>query len=157
MWRSRVLIGVMLMTSTFALAQGGHRNPPKRPNPLSGMSGPTTVTGEGTTTPSGLRYWDLKSGTGPSAVKGKAVKVHYTGWLGSGRKFESSLETGQPIIFLLGAEQVMKGWDEGVEGMKLGGKRQLRIPPYLGYGARGSELVPPNSALIFDIEVVGVQ
>jgi FKBP-type peptidyl-prolyl cis-trans isomerase len=115
------------------------------------------VTGDGTTTPSGLRYWDLKVGTGAFAVKGKAVKVHYTGWLNSGRKFESSLQTGEPCIFLLGAGQVIKGWDEGIEGMRLGGKRQLRIPAYLGYGARGSEIVPPNSVLIFDIEVIGVQ
>jgi FKBP-type peptidyl-prolyl cis-trans isomerase len=121
------------------------------------MNGPTIVTGEGTTTPSGLTFWDIKIGEGAVATKGKAVKIHYTGWLENGKKFDSSLDVGRPVIFIPGAGQVIKGWEEGVLGMKVGGKRQLRIPPSLAFGPRGSELVPPNSTLICDVEVVGVQ
>ncbi len=82
--------------------------------------------------------WDIVVGTGATAVSGSQVKVHYTGWLVSGQKFDSSLDRGEPFSFMLGAGQVIKGWDEGVAGMKVGGKRQLRIPPTLGYGAEGS-------------------
>jgi FKBP-type peptidyl-prolyl cis-trans isomerase len=121
-------------------------------------SGPTKVTGDGTKTADGLQYWDIKVGTGPTAEKGQTVKVHYTGWLTNGQKFDSSVDRGQPFVFHLGAGQVIKGWDEGVAGMKVGGKRQLRIPPELGYGARGAGgVIPPNATLIFDVELLGVQ
>ena len=119
---------------------------------------PTKVTGNGKTTPSGLQYWDIKVGTGATAVQGKPVKVHYTGWLTTGKKFDSSVDKGQPFVFTLGAGQVIQGWDEGVAGMKVGGKRQLRIPPELGYGDKnvGNGLIPPNSTLIFDVELLDV-
>ena len=94
-------------------------------------------------------------GTGATAQAGQHVKVDYTGWLTNGKKFDSSVGTGKPIEVLLGAGQVIKGWDEGIAGMKVGGKRQLRIPPDLAYGAKGySGLIPPNSTLIFDVRLV---
>jgi FKBP-type peptidyl-prolyl cis-trans isomerase len=107
--------------------------------------------------PDGLEYRDIKNGTGAKAEPGKTVTVHYTGWLVSGEKFDSSVDRGTPFTFLLGAGQVIPGWDEGVAGMKVGGKRQLRIPPKLGYGARGVGSIPPNSTLIFDVELLGVK
>ena len=122
-------------------------------------SSPTKVTGKGKSTSSGLQYWDLKEGTGTSASAGKSVSVHYTGWLASnGKKFDSSVDRGQPFMFQVGAGQVIKGWDEGVSGMKVGGKRQLRIPPELGYGSRGAGgVIPPNATLIFDVELLAVK
>ena len=120
-------------------------------------SSPTKVDGKPTKTASGLEYWDIKAGTGDLAVKGKPVRVHYTGWLTSGKKFDSSVDRGEPFVFPLGGGQVIKGWDEGVAGMKVGGKRQLRIPPELGYGASGAGgVIPPNATLIFDVELLGV-
>ena len=125
-----------------------------RPN----TTAPTKVTGEPTKTPSGLNYWDIKVGAGPTAQKGQMVTVNYTGWLTNGKKFDSSVDAGRPFDFTLGAGAVIKGWDEGVAGMKVGGKRQLRIPPQLAYGGRGYPgAIPPNSTLIFDVELLGVK
>ena len=115
------------------------------------------------TLPNGLKYEDSKVGAGVVAVAGKNVVVQYTGWLNEagkkGKKFDSSLDHGgEPFTFALGAGQVIKGWDEGVAGMKVGGKRTLYIPASLGYGARGAGgAIPPNADLIFDVEVVGVK
>ena len=123
----------------------------------SNTSAPTKVAGNGTTAKSGLQYWDIKLGTGDEAVNGKPVRVHYTGWLTNGQKFDSSVDRGQPFTFRLGAGEVIQGWDEGVKGMKVGGKRQLKIPASLGYGARGAGgVIPPNATLIFDVELLGV-
>lgn len=109
------------------------------------------------TTPSGLKYVDVQAGTGTVAEKGKTVRVHYTGRLKDGTKFDSSLDRNEPITFTLGVGQVIKGWDEGISGMKVGGKRTLIIPPDLGYGARGAGgVIPPNAELTFDVELVGV-
>ena len=113
------------------------------------------------TTPSGLKYTDSQVGTGAEAVSGKAVSVHYTGWLdengNKGKKFDSSVDRGQPFQFKLGTGMVIKGWDEGVSGMKIGGKRTLMIPSELGYGPRGAgAAIPPNANLIFDVELLGV-
>ena len=112
--------------------------------------------------PNGLKYTDTKTGDGAMATSGNKVSVHYTGWLynngAKGAKFDSSVDRGQPFQFTLGAHQVIAGWDEGVAGMKIGGKRTLIIPPELGYGARGAGgVIPPNATLMFDVELLGVQ
>jgi peptidylprolyl isomerase len=112
--------------------------------------------------PNGLKYTDTKTGDGATATPGNKVSVHYTGWLynngAKGTKFDSSVDRGQPFQFTLGAHQVIAGWDEGVAGMKVGGKRTLIIPPELGYGARGAGgVIPPNATLMFDVELLGVQ
>jgi FKBP-type peptidyl-prolyl cis-trans isomerase len=121
-------------------------------------SGPTKVTGAPIKTASGLEYWDIKVGTGAVAQAGQRVKVDYTGWLTNGKKFDSSVGTGKPFDFLLGGGQVIKGWDEGVAGMKVGGKRQLRIPADLAYGAKGyPPVIPANSTLIFDVQLIDVK
>ncbi|MBU6260631.1 MAG: FKBP-type peptidyl-prolyl cis-trans isomerase [Burkholderiales bacterium] len=117
-----------------------------------------------TTTPSGLQYEDTTIGSGDEAVAGRRVRVHYTGWLhdpqaanSRGRKFDSSKDRGQPFGFGLGGGEVIRGWDEGVQGMKVGGTRVLTIPPELGYGARGAGgVIPPNATLVFEVDLLGV-
>ncbi len=111
------------------------------------------------TTPSGLQYEDTVIGSGSVATAGQRVSVHYTGWLYSngeqGGKFDSSKDRGQPFVFPLGAGHVIKGWDEGVQGMAVGGTRRLVIPPELGYGARGAGgVIPPNATLLFEVELL---
>ena len=109
------------------------------------------------TTDSGLRYEDLNEGTGASAKAGDSVEVHYTGWLTDGTKFDSSVDRGRPFSFQLGAGRVIQGWDEGVAGMKVGGKRKLMIPPELGYGPRGAgNVIPPNAELVFEVELLKI-
>ena len=109
------------------------------------------------TTPSGLQYVDHEIGTGAEATAGKSVDVHYTGTLTNGKPFDSSLTRGQPLTFRLGSGQVIAGWDEGIQGMKVGGRRTLTIPPELGYGARGAGgVIPPNATLVFEVELLGV-
>jgi len=110
------------------------------------------------TTNSGLKYVDLKAGTGQEAKAGNTVAVHYTGWLKNGNKFDRSRERGQPFTFQLGAGRVIKGWDEGVQGMKVGGKRKLIIPSDLAYGQRGAgNVIPPGAELTFEVELLKVQ
>jgi FKBP-type peptidyl-prolyl cis-trans isomerase len=116
---------------------------------------------EMTTTESGLQYADRGIGEGREAVSGDTVQVHYTGWLWvdgeRGSKFDSSVDRGQPFMFVLGAGRVIRGWDEGVAGMKVGGKRELIIPPDLGYGARGAGgVIPPNATLNFEVELINI-
>jgi FKBP-type peptidyl-prolyl cis-trans isomerase len=110
------------------------------------------------TTDSGLQYQDLVVGTGAEAKAGDTVSVHYTGWLTDGTKFDSSVDRNQPFQFTLGKGNVIKGWDEGVAGMKVGGKRRLTIPPSLGYGASGAGgVIPPNATLIFEVELLAIK
>lgn len=117
-----------------------------------------TSAAETITTDSGLKYADLTIGDGAEAERGSTVAVHYSGWLEDGTRFDSSLEHGQPIVFQLGSGQVIKGWDEGLIGMKVGGKRQLIIPADLAYGEQGAGgVIPPNATLIFDVELVDVR
>ncbi|HEX7508839.1 MAG TPA: FKBP-type peptidyl-prolyl cis-trans isomerase [Polyangia bacterium] len=114
-----------------------------------------------TTTASGLQFEDTTVGTGAEAVAGRTCEMHYTGWLwvdnAKGKKFDSSLDRGDPFSFALGAGQVIKGWDEGVAGMKIGGKRTLLIPSNLGYGTRGAGgVIPPNATLLFEVQLLGL-
>jgi FKBP-type peptidyl-prolyl cis-trans isomerase FkpA len=148
------IAGVVLLTA-LGLAQ----TPAHKPIPVPNTKAPTKVTGDGVRTASGLQYWDLKVGLGTLAKTGDQVKVHYTGWLTTGKKFDSSVDAHQPFDFTLGQGDVIKGWDEGVAGMKVGGKRQLRIPPELGYGASGTPggPIPPNATLIFDVRLLAVK
>jgi len=156
-----IIAGLFLLSAAVAQTKPTHKattttkkpTTAARPNP----NVPTKVTGPGTTTASGLQYWDIKVGTGPTATKGQTAKVQYTGWLTTGKKFDSSVG-GPPFEFPIGGGKVIKGWDEGVAGMKVGGKRQLKIPPQLAYGEKGYPgAIPPNSTLIFDVQLVGVQ
>ncbi len=118
----------------------------------------TPPAGNEVTMPSGLKYVDLKVGDGAVAEEGMTATVHYTGWLTNGTKFDSSVDRSQPFEFKLGAGQVIRGWDEGVKGMRAGGKRKLTIPPELGYGERGAGAsIPPNSTLVFEVELLGVK
>jgi len=108
-------------------------------------------------TDSGLRFEELTDGDGDLAADGHHVSVHYTGWLLGGDQFDSSLDRNQPFQFTLGKGMVIRGWDEGVAGMKVGGKRRLTIPPQLGYGARGAGgVIPPNATLVFDVELLAI-
>jgi peptidylprolyl isomerase len=109
-------------------------------------------------TATGLGYVDLVEGTGPRPKTGETVRVHYTGWLKSGQKFDSSHDRGQPLTFPIGRGRVIKGWDEGVGTMKVGGKRKLVIPAHLGYGAQGAGgVIPPGATLIFEVELLGIE
>ena len=115
-----------------------------------------------TTTPSGLQYEDTQAGTGASPARGQTCVMHYTGWLwvngAKGAKFDSSVDRGKPFEFPIGQGRVIKGWDEGVATMKIGGKRTLLIPAELGYGARGAGgVIPPNATLLFEVELLGVK
>ena len=138
MKKTVVLMSVILITAACAVAQSNMKE-----------------------TDSGLKYIDHQVGDGDEAVAGKTVEVHYTGWLyvdgERGAKFDSSVDRGEPFSFRLGASQVISGWDEGVQGMKVGGKRELIIPPDLGYGSGGAgSVIPPNATLDFEVELLRV-
>jgi peptidylprolyl isomerase len=144
---ARALGASLLLLSLVAYAEAAYAD----------TSVPSKTTGKPVTTASGLTYYDLKAGDGAQPKSGQRLKVHYTGWLTDGKKFDSSVDRGEPFSFVFGVGQVIKGWDEGVSTMRVGGKRQLRIPPELGYGKRGAAgLIPPDATLIFDVELIAV-
>jgi FKBP-type peptidyl-prolyl cis-trans isomerase len=151
MLKGACLIAIVTFVATALFAQGAGKKPDN--------SSPTKVTGDGTKTADGLQYWDLRVGTGPTATAGQSASVHYTGWLTSGKKFDSSVDRGEPFtVEPLGSAPVIKGWNEGILGMKVGGKRQLRIPSQLAYGERGYPgVIPANATLIFDVELLSVK
>jgi FKBP-type peptidyl-prolyl cis-trans isomerase len=147
---------IVLVLGSAAFAQTPTHKPthPVRHN----TNAPTKVTGDGVKTDSGLQYWDIKAGTGEVATDGSHVKVHYTGWLTTGKKFDSSVDANQPYEFTLGKGEVIKGWDDGVAGMKVGGRRQLRIPPELAYGAEGHPpQIPASATLVFDVQLLAIK
>jgi FKBP-type peptidyl-prolyl cis-trans isomerase len=153
-----ILVIATFALATFALAQTAPANKPKPADARPNTNAPTRVHGDGVKTDSGLQYWEIRVGTGEVAKEGSRVRVHYTGWLTTGKKFDSSVDANRPFDFTIGNGEVIKGWEEGVAGMKVGGKRQLRIPPELAYGADGyPPAIPANATLIFDIQLLAVQ
>ncbi|MGA8154053.1 MAG: FKBP-type peptidyl-prolyl cis-trans isomerase [Terriglobales bacterium] len=149
--QTRMLYTVVLMLTTVAAWA-------QTPTHKAVPAGPSKVTGDGTKTADGLRYWDIKVGTGATAAAGQSVTVHYTGWLTNGKKFDSSVGGAPFTVEPLGSAPVIKGWNEGIIGMKVGGKRQLRIPPELAYGASGYPgAIPANATLIFDVQLLSVK
>jgi peptidylprolyl isomerase len=175
-----ISLGVMVACATLVLfAQFANTNPPTaiaspqttqiamNTDKPAAATKPTTTTkpmtdaaknpAENITTASGLKYQEVKAGTGDSPATGQTVEVHYTGTLENGTKFDSSRDRGQTFKFQIGVGQVIKGWDEGVGSMKVGGRRNLIIPPNLGYGERGAGgVIPPNATLLFDVELIGI-
>jgi FKBP-type peptidyl-prolyl cis-trans isomerase len=152
----------LLSLVSAAVAQSGTTAPnamkKTTPPAHSGVNGPAKVSGEPTKAADGLEYWDIKVGTGAVAEAGQTVMVHYTGWLTNGKKFDSSVGKAPFEVTPLGNAPVIKGWNEGILGMKVGGKRQLRIPPELAYGADGYPgAIPPNATLIFDVQLLSVR
>ena len=144
------LLGIVLSSALTLQAQTSNHKTTQVRVPTT--NAPTKVSGDGVKTESGLQYWDIKVGVGPEAKNGDKVKVHYTGWFTNGKKFDSSVDAHRPYSFTLGEGSVINGWDEGVAGMKVGGKRQLRIPPELAYGDPGfKNIIPPKATLIFDV------
>jgi FKBP-type peptidyl-prolyl cis-trans isomerase len=149
---------LLLLTSAGLWACGGSAER-ENSRPVAGFSASLEVdTTAMTKTPSGLRYQDIKTGEGAEATAERTVSVHYTGWLPNGEKFDSSRDRNQPFNFSLGAGQVIAGWDEGVAGMKVGGRRKLVIPADLGYGTAGAPPdIPPGATLVFDVELLDVR
>jgi peptidylprolyl isomerase len=142
-------------TLALALAVGTGAVSAATPAPAATHAAKAGVT---VTTPSGLAYVDETIGAGPMPAKGQQVTVHYVGTLTNGTKFDSSRDRNQPFTFTIGEGQVIKGWDEGVATMRVGGRRKLIIPPQLGYGATGAGgVIPPNATLLFDVELLGVK
>ncbi len=164
--RSITLLLACMLAAGLALTGCGNNTAEQPAEPQVGAEQPSqeapateaTTPAEAAQPATELKVEDLVKGTGAAAAAGKQVTVHYTGWLTDGTKFDSSKDSGQPFSFVLGAGEVIPGWDQGVAGMKVGGKRKLTIPPDLGYGAQGAGgVIPPNATLVFEVELLGVQ
>ena len=161
----RLLVSIALVASlVLVVACGSNEKETAAPSgtPMATAAqtggGPPPVSAQATVTASGLKIIEIKIGTGDEVQKGQTVSVHYTGWLADGTKFDSSLDRGQPISFVLGGGQIIPGFDEGVAGMRVGGERRLILPPDLAYGAQGrSPQIPPNAELTFDVQLVSAQ
>ena len=150
----RVLVPIVLLAAACKSAGSGGAS--------SASVGFSAELGVDTTTmtraPAGFWYADVVTGQGEEAQPGRTARVHYTGWLPNGKKFDSSRDRGEPFAFTLGAGQVISGWDEGVKGMRVGGRRKLVLPPSMAYGAEGAPPdIPPGSTLVFDVELLGVE
>ncbi len=153
-WKGALVGFLVLGVVACGGGENGRTQPPEASTPETAPAIDSTAM---TVTPTGLRYEDLVVGSGAEAMPGDTVTVEYTGWLLNGPKFDSSVDRGETFSFALGSHGVIQGWDEGVAGMKVGGKRRLVIPPSLGYGASGRPpAIPPNSTLVFDVELLGV-
>lgn len=165
--RSHLIFVTLTMAFAFAVAFSActkKEHAPENNAAATAQTGNTAGTtqqaaaGQPTEPVTELKVNDLKPGDGVVAENGKKVLVHYTGWLTDGKKFDSSLDRGTPLSFQLGAGQVIKGWEQGVAGMKVGGKRKLTIPPQLAYGEQGAgSVIPPNSTLVFEVELLKVE
>ena len=152
MLKYTLLVMAVVLSTTVMWSQG------KKKSESSSANGPTKVTGQPTKLQDGLEYWDIKVGTGKTAEKGSTVTVNYTGWLTNGKMFDTSVGKTPFTVDNLGNAPVIKGWNEGIVGMKVGGKRQLRIPGDLAYGSQGYPgVIPPNATLIFDVELLNVK
>lgn len=161
---TRVCRTSLMLALPLALAAqtSGSDVPKSSPKPAKAAAAKPTKGSEMITTETGLKYVDTQVGTGATPLRGQRCQVHYTGWLSDkgqrGKKFDSSVDRGQPLAIPIGVGQVIRGWDEGLMSMKVGGKRTLYIPAHLGYGVRGAGGdIPPNADLIFDVELLGVQ
>ncbi len=165
MRRSSPWLALLAALSLVGCQQGKSKETAPAPEPAASAprveapAAPTQAAGQEITTPTGLKYQDLVVGNGPMAESGMRVSVNYTGWLTNGTKFDSSLDPGRtPLGLVLGAGQVIPGWDEGLKGMRVGGKRKLTIPPELAYGAQGAgNVIPPNATLVFEVELLDAQ
>ncbi len=146
-----LLLSVLVSLSSVGCSGGDSASPQAAsPSSVAGLPPVTTA--------SGLKFWVLKEGAGAAPTTGQTVSVHYTGWLKDGSKFDSSVDRGDPLAFAIGIGKVIPGWDEGVGTMKIGEKRQLEIPPQLGYGDKGAGgVIPPGATLVFDVELMGIE
>jgi len=148
-WIGAIILIVLILATLVAI----NRDRLFPQSPIISEDNPNMVT-----TSSGLQYEDLVVGDGQEAKSGDLISVHYTGWLTDGTKFDSSKDRNQPFEFSLGAGMVIRGWDEGVAGMKVGGQRKLTIPANLGYGSRGAGgVIPPNATLVFEVDLLGIK
>jgi peptidylprolyl isomerase len=153
-----ILLSALIALSLIAFGCGQKSPAPKPQAQTPAAQKPSEQKSELITTPSGLQYMDIVIGTGVSPQPGQIAVVNYTGWLPDGKKFDSSLDRGVPFEFPVGQGRVIKGWDEGVASMKVGGKRKLVIPPQLGYGERGVPgVIPPNSTLVFEVDLLSIK